>query len=74
MTSEPIRMEFHYPRGHRNRHIPRLCLECTYPLTSRGRCTHCTATPAPPRVHERPVLEFPDRRVRLERMERAAHC
>jgi hypothetical protein len=71
MTSESIRMEFRYPAGHRNRHIPHLCLECRYPLTSRGRCTHCTGALAP-LARERPVLLYPNRRVRLERMERVA--
>lgn len=73
MTSESIRIELQYPTGHRNRHIPRLCPECTYPLTSRGRCTRCAAALLLP-AREWPVVRYPDRRVRLERMERAAVC
>jgi hypothetical protein len=70
MTSEPIRMELSYDRGHRNRHTPHLCPDCHAPLTSDGRCTHCAAEPVSPREH--PFERFPNRRVRLERMERAA--
>ena len=71
MSSESIRMEFQYPAGHRNRHTPHLCPECGYPMTSGGGCTRCAVAVAPP-ARERPVLRFPDRQVRLERMERAA--
>lgn len=71
MTSESIRMEFHYPTGHRDRHTPHLCAECGYPLTSGGGCTRCATTDAPP-VRERPLHRYPDRLVRLERMEQAA--
>jgi hypothetical protein len=70
MTSEPIRMELSYRHGHRNRHTPHLCPDCNAPLTIAGRCTHCDEATVSPR--ERPVARFPDRRARLERMERAA--
>lgn len=71
MTSESVRTELWYPAAHRNRHTPRLCKKCAYPLTSAGRCTRCTPTAMRP-SSERPVLWFPDRLERLERMERAA--
>jgi hypothetical protein len=71
MTSEPIRMELSYRRGHRDRHRPGLCPACKGPLTSAGRCTHCEAGVVG--FRERPSARFPDRRLRLERMERTAH-
>ena len=65
MTSETIYLARH--TGHRNRHTPHLCPDCSGPLTADGRCTHCASGP-----HERPTVQFPDARARLERMERAA--
>ena len=65
MSSEIIYLERHV--AHRDRHRPHLCPDCTGPLTSDGHCTRCTY-----RAPERPTLQFPDARVRLERMERAA--
>jgi len=67
MTSASIRIERCYPAGHHNRHTPHLCSRCAGPLTADGRCTRC-----PPDETEQPELRFPDRRARLERMERAA--
>jgi len=67
MTSGSIRIERSYPAGHRNRHTPHLCRVCAGPLTADGSCTRCAANAV-----ERPVLEFPNRRARLERMERTA--
>ena len=68
MTSQAVRIEQQYPAGHRNRHTPHLCPDCGGPLTVDGGCTRCVA----PTDAERPVLHFPDRRARLERMERTA--
>lgn len=65
MSSEIIYLERHV--GHRNRHTPHLCPDCTGPLTSDGRCSRCANRPV-----EHPSLRFPDPRARLERMERAA--
>jgi hypothetical protein len=67
MTSESIRIERYYPAGHRDRHTPHLCPDCSAPLTADGACTHCDSA-----RREQAVLQFPNRRARLERMERVA--